>query len=227
MANSLLEHYIKLTEFLGHTLGPEYEVVLHDLTDKERSIVAIANRHVSGRQVGAPLSGVALDMLNQEKLMESDYLLNYRGQNDLGKALRCSTLFIKQQEKPIGMLCINFDDSRYRAVSEEILRLRHPDAFVDTNFQLDEDRVTDLMGGPNDSAQAPTDEAARVAVARELARLGVNAEQLTPEGRLQLIQTLDAGGIFLLKGAVNDVADALRCSKASIYRYITQAKNEK
>lgn len=228
MANSLLEHYIKLTEFLGHTLGPEYEVVLHDLTDKDRSIVAIANRHVSGRQVGAPLSGVALDLLSQEKLMESDYLLNYRGENDAGKALRCSTLFIKQQGKPIGMLCINFDDSRYRAVSEEILRLRHPDAFVDTNFQLDEDRVTDLIGGGMaDGAQPPTDEAARVAVARELARLGVSAEQLTPEGRLQLIQSLDTGGIFLLKGAVNDVADALRCSKASIYRYISQAKNEK
>ena len=47
MANPLLQHYIKLTEFLGQALGPDYEVALHDMTDKNRSIVAIANNHIS------------------------------------------------------------------------------------------------------------------------------------------------------------------------------------
>ena len=35
MANPLLQHYIKLTEFLGQALGPDYEVALHDMTDKK------------------------------------------------------------------------------------------------------------------------------------------------------------------------------------------------
>lgn len=52
MASQLLQQYVKLTEFLGHTLGPDYEVALHDLTDRNRSIVAIANSHVSGRKLG-------------------------------------------------------------------------------------------------------------------------------------------------------------------------------
>ncbi|MGM9398737.1 PAS domain-containing protein [Flavonifractor plautii] len=34
MASQLLQQYVKLTEFLGHTLGPDYEVALHDLTDR-------------------------------------------------------------------------------------------------------------------------------------------------------------------------------------------------
>ena len=34
MANPLLQQYIKVTEFLGLTLGPDYEVALHDMTDK-------------------------------------------------------------------------------------------------------------------------------------------------------------------------------------------------
>ena len=29
MANPLLQQYIKVTEFLGLTLGPDYEVALH------------------------------------------------------------------------------------------------------------------------------------------------------------------------------------------------------
>ena len=61
--NALLQHYVKLTEFLGQALGPDYEVALHDLTDKNRSIIAIANNHVSGREIGAPLTNVALSIL--------------------------------------------------------------------------------------------------------------------------------------------------------------------
>ena len=46
----ILQHYIKLTEFLGKALGPDYEVALHDLTRKDRSIIAIANNYISGRE---------------------------------------------------------------------------------------------------------------------------------------------------------------------------------
>ena len=41
-ANALLRQYVKLTEFLGAALGPDYEVALHDLTDKNRSIIAVS-----------------------------------------------------------------------------------------------------------------------------------------------------------------------------------------
>ena len=44
-SNLILQHYIKLTEFLGKALGPDYEVALHDLTRKDRSIIAIANNY--------------------------------------------------------------------------------------------------------------------------------------------------------------------------------------
>ena len=73
MANPLLQHYIKLTEFLGQALGPDYEVALHDLTDKNRSIIAIANNHVSGREIGAPLTNVALKILMDRSYETQDY----------------------------------------------------------------------------------------------------------------------------------------------------------
>ncbi|MFR4851834.1 MAG: PAS domain-containing protein [Butyricicoccus sp.] len=117
VASQLLQQYVKLTEFLGHTLGPDYEVALHDLTDRNRSIVAIANSHVSGRKLGAPLTNTALKILRDKSYESQDYLLHYRGVSADGRILRSSTFFIKQNGKLIGMLCINFDDSRYHAVS--------------------------------------------------------------------------------------------------------------
>ena len=229
MASQLLQQYVKLTEFLGHTLGPDYEVALHDLTDRNRSIVAIANSHVSGRKLGAPLTNTALKILRDKSYESQDYLLHYRGVSADGRILRSSTFFIKQNGKLIGMLCINFDDSRYHAVSESILHLCHPDQFVDTNFQVDETRISDTPYAlpaveqfHNSSGGVAED-----AVLRELKRLGLSPVRLTPEERLQIIHTLESDGIFLLKGAVKSVADILQCSQASVYRYLSQIRRER
>ena len=66
-SNLILQHYIKLTEFLGKALGPDYEVALHDLTRKDRSIIAIANNYISGREVGAPLTNMSLSILRDKR----------------------------------------------------------------------------------------------------------------------------------------------------------------
>ena len=190
MANPLLQHYIKLTEFLGQALGPDYEVALHDMTDKNRSIVAIANNHISGREIGAPLTNVALKILMDKSYETQDYRLHYCGLSAEGKTLRSSTMFIKHNSKLVGMLCINFDDSRFHEISDAILKLIHPDDFVHHHY------------------------------------FGVTADRLTPDERMQIIASLENGGIFLLKGAVKDVADALHCSQASVYRYLSQIKKD-
>ena len=44
-----LEPYRTLVSFLGEALGPDYEVVLHDLTSEEGTIAAIVNNNISGR----------------------------------------------------------------------------------------------------------------------------------------------------------------------------------
>ena len=51
-----LEPYAAMVEFLGKALGDNVEIALHDLTSKEQEIVAIANNHNSGREIGAKLS---------------------------------------------------------------------------------------------------------------------------------------------------------------------------
>jgi predicted transcriptional regulator YheO len=121
------------------------------------------------------------------------------------------------------MLCINLDDSRYRELSNKLMGLCHPDMFVD-------DVV--LPAAPEKKSDAPekfrnsTEAVAIDAINRELERLGVTAERLTGEERLKIINNLEANGIFLLKGAVKDVATGLCCSQASVYRYLSQVKKD-
>ena len=184
MANPLLQHYIKLTEFLGQALGPDYEVALHDMTDKNRSIVAIANNHISGREIGAPLTNVALKILMDKSYETQDYRLHYCGLSAEGKTLRSSTMFIKHNGKLVGMLCINFDDSRYLAASENVLRLCHPDIFIDDHIAPQQAEPGDpfprAVPATTESFHNSIDAVAGDAVGRELIRLGVTADRSRP-----------------------------------------------
>ena len=219
-ANALLRQYVKLTEFLGAALGPDYEVALHDLTDKNRSIIAIANGYISGREIGAPLTNMALSVLKDESYEWQDYRLHYSGVSAAGNALRSSTMFIKEDGKLIGMLCINFDDSRFHSFAQQVLTLCHPNQFVQALEQPPEGEHASRPETFRNSTEA----VAQDAIAHELERLGVPAKRLTSEERLLIIAALEESGIFLLKGAVKDVAAGLGCSQGSVYRYLSQVK---
>lgn len=224
--NALLQQYVKLTEFLGQALGPDYEIALHDLTDKNKSIIAIANNHISGREIGAPLTNMALSILKDKSYETSDYRLHYYGVAVGGKDLRSNTMFIKQNGRLIGMLCINFDDSRYRDISDRVLGLCHPDAFVADVLPPQGSAAPRPVRPAPEKFRNSTEAVAVDAINRELEHLGVTADRLTSEERLRIISVLEADGIFLLKGAVKDVAAGLHCSQASVYRYLSQLKND-
>ena len=182
MANPLLQHYIKLTEFLGQALGPDYEVALHDMTDKNRSIVAIANNHISGREIGAPLTNVALKILMDRSYETQDYRLHYCGLSAEGKTLRSSTMFIKHNSKLVGMLCINFDDSRIRPPAKTccgcVIRIFLSTTISHRSRPNPVIRSRERSPATTESFHNSIDAVAGDAVGRELIRLGVTADRL-------------------------------------------------
>ena len=194
---------------------------------QRKQIIAIANSHISGRKLGAPLTNMSLSILRDKSYEHTDYHLHYYSINVNGKDLRSSTFFIKDNGKLIGLLCINFGDSRCQNICDRILSLCHPDLFVAAELPQAgatwDEALEDCPAAEKFCNSA--DAVAVDAINWELERMGVTPKQLTPEKRLQVIAALEAGGLFLLKGAVKSAAASLRCSQASVYRYITQIKN--
>ncbi len=226
VANPVLQQYVVLTEFLGQALGPSYEVVLHDLTDKNQSIVAIANSHISGRKVGAPLTNMALRILRDRSFERSDYSVNDCGMSANGRELRSNTMYIKQDGQLIGMLCINFDDSAFQTVARDLMELIHPGEYLEDRRRRTLLRDESPIPGLTEQFSSSARGVAAEAVERELQRLGKTAQDLSAEDRLAVITALERDGIFLLKGVIREVAGALGCSQASVYRYLTQVRND-
>ena len=63
MDRMVLESYKTLCEGLANYLGDGYEIVLHSLENYDNSVIKIINGYYTGRKEGAPITDLALHML--------------------------------------------------------------------------------------------------------------------------------------------------------------------
>ena len=139
-------------------------------------------------------------------------------------------MFIKDGGKLVGLLCINFDDSRFHEISDAILKLIHPDDFVHQHyFPVDAPAKQPMQ--PQHPAPDPAEhfQSDMNGLMEELfdtvtKSVSVPLDRLTQAERTQIIAKLYDQGMFELRGAVQFTVKKLSCSQASIYRYIKKAK---
>ncbi len=126
--NPIVESYIPLVEFLGAAVGPNCELVLHDLDDPENSIIAIANGHISGRVVGGPVTNFALWFMRQAEQTRVPSLTGYKSVNSEGRTCRSSSYFIRDERGDLrGMLCINADVTEIVNIRDAVERFMGAD----------------------------------------------------------------------------------------------------
>lgn len=207
MTSQTKTEYIKLVQFLARALGNDYEIVLHDITDDEVSIVEIANNHISGRTINSPITGFALELVNKQVYLERDFLTNYKASAS-GKNIKGSTFFIKECGKIAGMLCINYDKSRLENIAAQILG-------------------NDLVAVEEQGVELLSVDLAELVY--ELTGLSVNelkTTNLKPKQKQEIVDSIYEKGIFNIKGSIAELADILQLSESSIYRCINKSKKK-
>lgn len=208
------ERYILLAEFLTKTLGPEYEIVLHDFSKGEHSIAYIANGHISGRDKDSGLSKRFFSYIDEDTVANNDYVVSNKGIVLKNKLNRTSTLFIKDEDNNLtGMLCISFDGSKYVNLAKNILQLTYME-----NASIENERLHnfDFIDDINYVISSVTDKA----MDNTLEFANIPVERLTQEEKIDIVRELYEKGVFMIKGAVSDVAEKLSVSEATLYRYI-------
>jgi len=262
--------YLPLMDFLAELLGPRTEVVLHDTSDLDRSIVALTNGHVSGRTVGGPATDLVLKVLQNHEHDDQDYLANYLAESRTGGAFRSSTFFIRDAGgEVVGMLCVNIDDeplTRARDLLDAITATtgavkgasRGGAGAVDGGGAAGAGAVGAGAGagaggagvGAGGVGGAPAaggagagrhgrdpatvaerlstnvDELALDGVARIVAARGLDPQRMTPDEKVATVREIERAGLFLLKGAVAQVAVALHVSEPTVYRYVRVVRTE-
>ncbi|MBE6990247.1 MAG: hypothetical protein E7426_05830 [Ruminococcaceae bacterium] len=225
MDKELKRHYSLLVDFLGHILGPDYEIALHELTDHSNEIVAIANGQLTGRHLGSPLSNRMLEFLAARMYETRDYVLRFESVTEGGKKMCSNTLFIKSRDNELtGLLCVNFDASRYEELSRRVMDLcggmLTPGQQSGTRLIAEEER-----GAPEQPYPTSIAGATASIVSEVVSGYPVPVERLTQDEKMEIMDTLNRKGVFLLKGSVSYVARELHSSEASIYRYLGKLNN--
>lgn len=212
--HNIIKSFIPLVDFLADVLGDETEIVLHDMTDPDRSVVAIRNGHISGREVGAPATNLALKLLQDPHYHNQDFLSNYKNFSTDGNILKSSTFLIRDEHrKIIGMLCVNSD-------IENLLNVKR---FFDSLTTYSEETNTEK---PVEQFSRSSDELTLDSISTIVTEIGVSPSRMHKEEKLEVVRKLYHNGIFLLKGAVSEISDRLKISEASVYRYLNQIRKE-
>ena len=61
----ILQSYDTVLDGLAEYLGEGCEIVLHSLENLEQSVIKIVNGHHTGRTIGAPITNLAMEMLEE------------------------------------------------------------------------------------------------------------------------------------------------------------------
>ena len=142
-----LRAVLQSAEGLSLMLGSRYEVILHDLSHVESSIVAIYG-NVTNRNVGGPATNYLLQLLKTYG-DEAPNSLNYRNVMPDGRVLRSSTIFIRDEEGHIiGSLCINQDLTDFIVASkltQELTAFQQPSTEEKHAEEIFAHDITDVM----------------------------------------------------------------------------------
>lgn len=208
----ILASYSSMLDAFSSYFGSGYEFVLHRLDNLEKSVIKIINGHHTGRQAGAPITDLALNMLSkiEDASFPQDYVC-YQGVTKNGDPLHSSTIMIRgEMGHPIALICINFylNTPMHKFMYEMFSPQNQP--LVNTDgLTLTENFASDI------------DESIKDALLKARNHIE-NAEEVisATQKNKAIIEYLHRDGVFKLKGAVPAVSRALGIAKNTVYMHL-------
>lgn len=213
----LLSLFIPIVNFLGEVLGENTEIVLHDVSDLEHSIIAIQHGFHSGRTVGSSATDFAFQIKNNKAYEKKDYLVNYKAKSK-GKEFIASTFFIKNHKQLIGLLCLNTDTTisqNFLKITRQFLR-----SLPIGNLQIMQENLQEQNPCIEENLDIPIVSFADSIITKTIAESNIPPERMTRQEKMEIIWKLVDHGIPRMKGAIAEIAKQLELSESTVYRYI-------
>lgn len=206
----IIDNLKSLAETISEMFGRNCEVVIHDLTKLENSLVYVAG-DITSRTAGAPITDLIIEKMRQ-KGNDVENLTSYKSITKDGRVLKSSTTFVRDKDGEIfACLCVNFDITSFMNVSTLIQE------FTQINFGVDDDDKTETFA-------TNVHETIDSLVMNAVRNIGIQPKMMQTNDKVNFVKILDAKGVFLIKGAVDYVAIILGVSKFSVYNYLNKVR---
>ena len=198
---------------IGDTFGTHCEVILHDFSNPQNSVVYTRNNTVTNRQVGESFTEYFVKEVLLSRKFEDDCSVNYMMTGSSGQTVKSSTALIRDSGgRVIGALCVNIDVTCLANVLSqlsELMGMEPPSLSLEKEVEV-RPHIKEIVDDIIDQTIGSQD-----------------VELLSREQKIELIRFMNAKGIFLIKGATDKVADRMNISKVTVYSYLDEIKKGK
>ncbi len=188
-----LKAYIPLADMMAESFGNNCEVVIHDLTAPQNSVVYVANGTITDRRIGQSFDHLIREVL-LSKDFKKDYKANYTFKLPNGKKIKSSTSLIRDsEEKVIGAFCINFDIDTFINMQAFMNMFLSDNTYTSEEVEVQTidsfDNVSDIIDTLIENTVG-----------------NVDIKQMKRSENIELVRFMHDKGIFLAKGSVDKVA---------------------
>lgn len=208
-----IKKYIPIARMIGDTFGTHCEVILHDFSNPQNSVVYTRNNTVTNRQVGESFTEYFVKEVLLSRKFEDDCSVNYMMTGSSGQTVKSSTALIRDSgDRVIGALCVNIDVTCLANVLSqlsELMGMEPPSLSLEKEVEV-RPHIKEIVDDIIDQTIGSQD-----------------VELLSREQKIELIRFMNAKGIFLIKGATDKVADRMNISKVTVYSYLDEIKKGK
>lgn len=206
---NVLERYFPIADTIAATFCPNCEVAIHDLTTPENSVVYVAGQ-VTGRQVGQSFDHLVKNVLLSGEF-KNDQVDGYMFTTPDGRTIKSSSVLLREESKVVGMLCINVDITAGQQFYKEMSAFYNitPGESISEEVETDAD-VTSIINDLINNVFENSD-----------------TTNMTRKKAVEIVKFMDEKGIFLVKGAIDQVAARMGVSKVTVYSYLDEAKGKK
>lgn len=204
----ILNSYVAVVDGVSALIGEHCEIVLHSLEDLEHSAICIANGHNTNRQVGSPITNLALKSLHnmQTNSVSKPYFTRAKS-NGLMKSV---TIAIRNKsQRIIGLLCIN--------INLDVPISQFIQSLMPTPEQMETSTV---------NFASSVEELVTQTIEQTIEEISTDRLVSNNNKNRQIVLSLYEKGIFDIKDAINLVAERLEISRHTVYLYIRQIKQD-
>jgi len=207
-----MQALLPIVRGLAEMLGPDCEVVLHDVRRLPHSIVAIENGGVTGRTIGdVPTDRMLRSLRN---LGETEDVRLYLTSQE-GKILKSLAVTLRDEDGvPYGLLGLNHDISEMvqaqRALANFTAVAGLGAGAAPETGEIFAGDIRDVVAGM---------------VTKILGEMGRTPAAMSREEKMEVVKRLEERGAFLVKRSAEQVAEALDLSRYTIFAYLKEIRH--
>lgn len=214
-----LKNMFNIAKGITQTFGSNCEVVLVDPGDPDKAVVMIENNHISEREIGDPLNDMETYFLRSDLFNSINIVANYKTESKSGKKLKTTTIFIRNNNnKIIGLLSINYSLEYFLKIKKRI------DSFCLIHESMDhvQQSVEQYNGFFCNTLEELLDKLFKEATSR----IGKPVSSMKKDDKKEVVRYLNSKQFFLVKGAIEEIAERLGVTRYTIYNYLAEIKAE-